>query len=573
MVRRQDPLAPSIKATILPNSDLWCTYAACRTLKWLGAECNPAHRLKTIEVLAQRRNRDGGFSWTRGMRSDAWATFYCSQALTDLGTRVDDQDNLADWIESTQRKDGGFAMIPGQKADIWATHYGVRTSTENCKRPPRNPNGLLIWLNGCQAEDGGLTWSPAHAAAGRASDVRACFYGIAAWKALKQFSAADAPWDVRRLTRWIRQQQSQDGGFLLNRLSVVPCLWASYRASASLNMLCEQPSSELGDYLARSFSPDGPVRWNGYDLADVWAAFCWVGTAQAAEFPISRSQKQLVVEALSKMALPGGGYTYREPVEAADALAVASAALINTAAGREEPALVDWLRGCQMPNEGGIMYMPGRGAEVRCTHWALAAGAIRNDPHALSNVTNWLTDLQNPDGGFGYWEGRASDLVSTAAAVETASNLLGKLEAIDTGAVKAFVDDCSKHDGTYSIVPGAESTARSTLQALRILDLLGENVQERLQAVLARHQVASGGVAESGRRLPDLATTYEAALLCQRTGLDHLINDLTTFLERLKHGNSVSWNPMAPPTAELMPVAMATLLQSNNSMKPGLALS
>ena len=65
--------------------DLWCTYAAVRTLAWLGRLDLVADPEATLRYLAGRNNPDGGYAWSRGMASDAWATFYCTQAITDLG--------------------------------------------------------------------------------------------------------------------------------------------------------------------------------------------------------------------------------------------------------------------------------------------------------------------------------------------------------------------------------------------------------------------------------------------------------------------------------------------------------
>ena len=54
--------------------DLWCTYAAIRSLAWV-------ERLEQVDApvlqayILSRRNRDGGFAWSKGMPSDAWATF------------------------------------------------------------------------------------------------------------------------------------------------------------------------------------------------------------------------------------------------------------------------------------------------------------------------------------------------------------------------------------------------------------------------------------------------------------------------------------------------------------------
>src|SRR5436305_5870883 len=102
------------------------------------------------------------------------------------------------------------------------------------------------------------------------------------------------------------------------------------------------------------------------------------------------------------------------------------------------------------------MYMPGRGAEIRCTLWGLSAGAFRDEPRARRTIGEWLARLQNPDGGFGYWHGRGSDLVSTASAVEIA-RLLDAGSVLDRAGLTAFVERCRKdaRGFEYGNVPGA----------------------------------------------------------------------------------------------------------------------
>ncbi|WP_414945156.1 prenyltransferase/squalene oxidase repeat-containing protein [Amycolatopsis sp. cmx-11-32] len=171
-----------------------------------------------------------------------------------------------------------------------------------------------------------------------------------------------------------------------------------------------------------------------------------------------------VLRRLRAMTCPSGGFTYREPDRAGDALSTAATALLSAADDPRQGQWRTWLPGCRLPNEGGIMYMPARGSEVRCTLWALAAGAADVDPAAPREIANWLKDLQNPGGGFGYWEGRGSDLVSTAAAVETL-RLLGipVSEVLDPARLAEFVLGC-RDEQSYRHVPGAPPTLRTGLQ-------------------------------------------------------------------------------------------------------------
>ena len=97
------------------QADLWCTYAAIRSLAWV-------ERLGSADVpqlqayIQSRRNRDGGYAWSKGMPSDAWATFYCTETLKDLAAPVSDTDATAAWLHTLFDGDA-YAMCPGQTAD------------------------------------------------------------------------------------------------------------------------------------------------------------------------------------------------------------------------------------------------------------------------------------------------------------------------------------------------------------------------------------------------------------------------------------------------------------------------
>ena len=97
-------------------ADLWCTYAATRTLAWLNAQ--PLDIQGCRDFVLNCQNADGGFAWQRGMRSDIWATYYCSQTLVHLGCEIPRQAQLKNWVESLFTASGGFAMTPGQSSDI-----------------------------------------------------------------------------------------------------------------------------------------------------------------------------------------------------------------------------------------------------------------------------------------------------------------------------------------------------------------------------------------------------------------------------------------------------------------------
>ncbi|HYN95750.1 MAG TPA: prenyltransferase/squalene oxidase repeat-containing protein, partial [Pilimelia sp.] len=454
----QSPTAPAGTG----EPDLWCSYAAVRTLSWLGRTDAVADRDGLRRFLAGRRNADGGYAWSRGMASDAWATYYCTQTMADLGWPPPQPARTRDWLRSTW-SGAAYAMVPGQAPDVWATHFSTRTVAAGGDAVPDRA-ALTGWLRSLQGADGGLCWSPADAAHG-AADVRAGYYGTMSWAATAP-PGEPPPWDVPRLVGWLRRQQDPAGGFRLAESAEVPCLWATYRAVGALAALGAAPRDPAAAtaWVGGNRGATGAfVRWPGYPVEDVWAAFCAVGTLRLLGAPLAAVEGPVVAR-MRALRCPGGGYTYREPPLAADALTTA-AGILSSGGHRGMRA---WLEGCQLPNEGGVMYMPGRGAEVRCTLWALAAGAFAGDPAGRTRIARWIGELQNPDGGFGYWAGRASDVVSTASAVEIL-RLLGvpPPRGLDADRLRRFVRSCDPSTGGagHANVPGAPATLRAGLQA------------------------------------------------------------------------------------------------------------
>lgn len=556
--------------------DLWCTYAAVRTYAWLGRIDQVSHAERTTRYVLSRRNADGGFAWSKGMASDAWATFYCTATLADLGRPVPDVAATARWLHGAWAGDA-YAMQPGQAPEVWATHFATRTVIGGCGADVPNRDRLVAWLRALQTADGGLAWSPEHAVTGTA-DVRACYYGVATWSALNSRAALDPPWDVAALVDWMRQRQLPGGGFGFGPDTTIPCMWATYRATGALAALGAAPLTPCADWIRGRRDHDGRfVRWPGYPVADVWASFCAVGALRAVG-ELTGADATSAEHRLATLACQEGGYTYREPALAADALTTAAAALVAEPGDAALPELLRWLAGCQLPNEGGVMYMPGRGAEVRCTAWALAAGALRHDTAAADRVATWLTGLQNPDGGLGYWEGRGSDMVSTAAAVEIC-RLLGRpaRQVLNTDALVGFVGRCAGSDGPgHANVPGAPVALRPGLQAQRVLAALGGGVPAAVTELLLRHRVRGGGWANTGNRMPDLLSTYEAVVTADRLRLPVDDDHVAAFLDRTGTATSAAWTPLAPagdPLANCLHALLRRRLRDRSAELPALTLS
>ncbi|GAB3439750.1 prenyltransferase/squalene oxidase repeat-containing protein [Actinophytocola sediminis] len=545
-------VASPVLATVSGEPDLWCTYAAVRTLRWLGM---PAVDVDgTAAYLAGRGNTDGGYAWSRGMPSDAWATFYSVQALRDLGRTVPALDATARWVDRTWSGDA-YAMTPGQRPDVWATHFSTRTLIEACGTDVADRPALLAWLAALQRPDGGLTWSPTHTDA----DVRACFYGVAAWRAVNSVAPVRPPWHVPALVDWLTSMRGQDGGFRFGAHAELSCLWATYRASAALAALGAEPAPATAAYVhGQRGTSGGFTRWPGYPVEDVWAAFCAVGTLDAVGADTG-ALAGAVAARLGDFACAGGGFTYREPAVAGDVL-TASAAVLSARADAAD--IVPWLESCQLPNEGGVMYMPGRGSEVRCTAWALAAGAFAGDPDGRQRIAEWLRATQNPDGGWGYWEGRGSDMVSTAAAIAVADRLDAPLASlVDTGRMVDFVASCAVGDG-YATVPGTTPTFRAGAQAGRVLASVGAGDRDRVVALLARHRVRGGGFANEGNRIPDLLSTYEAVLAADVHGIPVDAVHIGQFVACVGTAAGTAWTPLGPPTGGALADCLHTLLRA-----------
>ncbi|MEU2711962.1 prenyltransferase/squalene oxidase repeat-containing protein [Streptomyces sp. NPDC007205] len=569
----------SSSGVVSGESDLWCTYAAVRTLAWLGRIGDLPAPEAVAGFLASRQNSDGGFAWSAGMSSDAWATYYCTQAMADLpdGSRAAAGRPSSAWVRSTAHADGGFAMTPGQASDVWATYYAVRTLVEiHGERPPE---ALSDWLAALQAEDGGLAWSPAHAKNGT-SDVRACYYALTAWSTATG-GRGPLPWDRARLTGWLKGRQSAQGGFTFQEGDGTDCLWATFRAVNALGRLGETPRDPGAcvAWIRARRGPDGAfTRWPGYPVPDVWAAFCAVGALRQLGAGLDDLADGVVATLLS-FRTGQGGFTYRSPESASDVLTTSARLLAGRFPGTAAREAVRWLESCMLPNENGIMYMPGRGSEVRCTLWALSAGAFADDTAARNRIADWLTGaIQNPDGGFGYWEGRASDMVSTCAAAELLRRTGGDRVPGRLRAVAAYVATCETAPGRYANVPGGRPTLRATLQGLRTLHRTVGADGAHVSDALARHRVRGGGFANEGNRVPDLLSTYEAVLTADAFGLEEDTARLTRFLDSVRTADTgFAWTPLMAtsggPLADCLGRRLELRLSPERHALPALALS
>lgn len=565
-------------------ADLWCTYAAVRTLTWLGAA--PVDAAATADSLRSRQNHDGGFAWQKGLPSDVWATYYSTQTLLDLGAPIPRADTLAAWLATSRHESGGYAMMPGQAPDVWATYYATRTYREALGLPVPNTPELRSWLGALQRPEGGLGWYPGSPE----SDTRACYYAVMAWRAA--CGGDDLPWRRDDLVAWVHARQTPQGGFVFDEVSDAACMWATFRAVRALDAVGAAPerTDECVTWMLRRASADGGfTRWDAYTDPDVWACFSAVGALQT--LGRATPDASAVVRFLHSCELPGGGFTYRRAEAAGDSLSTA-ALLLTTSGGdpvaaRLRGGATDWLRHAHLPYEDGVMYMPGRGAEVRCTLWAVAAltrnagegddGKAAGPTHGLDadRLTAWLRRLQNRDGGFGYWHGRASDMVSTVSALEILAMLGRPASVLDTRTLADFLASChAAPAGGYRTAPGGAVTAGSTAQGIRARYLLGDTATAKEEAaVLERHASRLGGYGTGTRNLPDLVTTYQVVSTQQLVGLPLDIPSLRRFLDKVHLADGgFAWSPLgrtdAGPLAGALGAMLATRVGEGRPLPP-----
>lgn len=324
------------------RSDLWCSYAAVRTLRWLGLRPENADGARTY--LTTRQNADGGFAWDRGMPADAWATYYSTQTLLDLGFDLPRREGVKRWIDATWNGDA-YSMTPGQAPDAWATYYGTRTVVQALDSSPPDVPALLSWLHDLQTTEGGLGWSPQTAASGIA-DIRACYYGIITYRTVLDAAGTDLglPWDRDRLTGWMHRQQRPSGGFAFSPAAEIPCMWATYRATAALAALGTEPADReacAAWIYARRGLTGAFVRWEGYPVEDVWAAFCAIGALRSLNLPLDPLRDD-VARAVERFRCGDGGFTYREPDHAWDVLSTSAELLSGPPASDDADRMRRW---------------------------------------------------------------------------------------------------------------------------------------------------------------------------------------------------------------------------------------
>ena len=171
-----------------------------------------------------------------------------------------------------------------------------------------------------------------------------------------------------------------------------------------------------------------------------------------------------------------------------------------------------------------------------------------------------MASLQNPDGGFGFWEGRGSDMVSTASAVSILRQL-GDDSGVDLAAIETYVASCRQVQG-HAAFPRGETSLRAGLQALGCLAYIGHDVTQAAAELLAAHKVRQGGYANHGQRIPDLLSTYQAVALAADFGLPVDLPHLRFFLDKVRGAAGHAWSPLFLPGVDALSSCLGRLLEA-----------
>ncbi len=546
--------------------DLFATHSATGAARQLGYR--PASHLTTARAVLGQATPIG-MGETVGAPADAWSTTYASGILFDLGYVA--PPSWARFLRSLERG-GGYSMFPGCDPDTWATGFAALTLSR-FDRNLVDKFALARWIGSAQTADGGITWAPADAEQ-RAGDMRATGFVADALREANGIHLLDGHADVEALVCFVADHQGESGGFALNSYSS-PCMWGTGAAIAVLESLeVPVPNAEaLVEFVMNLLdAPSGGFRRGpAYDTrADVWATRHAVRVLQLVAPDRLQSLKPRIVEFLTSCELPDGGSTYTEVGSAGDALSTAAAVL----AGYGTSDTSRWLSSCVMPGDDGFAYMPGRGTEVRTSQWATAALDMAGIPYNTGALLEWASRAQNLDGGFGRWEGRASEVISTAAVVATLDRA-GKLSGLPgirslSEWIGASIDRLGR--GAPADAAVAANLARA---ATAVTSATGSFIDPTPCLHVIDELAIDGAFRRQPRLVPDLATTYAVLLAHQATGVRSSLPAARVWVERLAvHPNGVAWSPASSDGGGLLSTALATLVANaaDGSPLPDLSL-
>lgn len=114
-----------------------------------------------VTYLLRSQSRDGGFSWSRGLRPDSNDTAFAIQALRAAGVRGKPVSRAVAFLRGFQRQDGGFELARGRGSDAQSTAVAIQGFLAARVKPPA---GAFRYLAGLRRADGSYRYSARYAA-------------------------------------------------------------------------------------------------------------------------------------------------------------------------------------------------------------------------------------------------------------------------------------------------------------------------------------------------------------------------------------------------------------------------
>jgi len=114
-----------------------------------------------VTYLLRSQARNGGFSWTRGVRPDSNDTAFAIQALRAAGVRGRPISRALSYLRGFQRRDGGFELARGRGSDAQSTAVVIQGFVA---ARARLPAGAFRYLARLRRTDGGYRYSVRYAA-------------------------------------------------------------------------------------------------------------------------------------------------------------------------------------------------------------------------------------------------------------------------------------------------------------------------------------------------------------------------------------------------------------------------
>jgi len=148
-------------------------------------------------------------------------------------------------------------------------------------------------------------------------------------------------------------------------------------------------------------------------------------------------------------------------------------------------------------------------SEFTTTFMALELADMLGIAFDKDEVTRWLLQFKNKDGGFG--SHKHSNINSTCYAIASL-NLL-KWNIRDLRETVTFVRECEKPHGGFTIIPKSTTPYMEyTYYGVMTLDLLGEDCRYPAQTIdfVLRCQNANGGFARSDLGISTFENTFQA---------------------------------------------------------------